>query len=423
MADAQQKIEVTENSNKFQDDIRKNVTKHKSKYAVGMLALVFILGNYFSDASAEDKAENAAPAAPKIEVTTLKTENIRSWKEFSGRLEAVDRVQVRPRVGGTITKILFTDGQIVKAGDPLIIIDVRPYAAALNNAEANLASAKAQEQLAGTELGRSKKLIEKFAISQSAFDASNSGYKVSAAAIKSAEAAYTQAKLNLEYANITAPISGKISRAEFTVGNVIEVGGAAPVLTTIVSNDKLYAEFDVDEESYVSLFGKVKAGEEMPVELLLAGQTEASHKGKLYAFDNQINSESGTIRARAIFDNPEGILVPGMFAKVRLGTASKVEQLLVDEKSVGTDQNKKFVYVVSPENKVTYREVKLGDSVNGKRVVLDGLKLGEKVMVNSLQRVMPDMVVEPVEAAIVVTPAPATTPVIPAKTPEEPAKK
>jgi hypothetical protein len=203
--------------------------------------------------------------------------------------------------------------------------------------------------------------------------------------------------LNVEYANITAPISGKISRAEITVGNVIEVGGSAPVLTTIVANEKLYAEFDVDEQSYVSLFDKSKAGEKMPVELILAGQTEPSHKGELYAFDNQINSESGTIRARAIFDNKDGILVPGMFAKVRLGTAEMQEKLLVDEKAVGTDQNKKFVYVINKENKVEYREVVLGDSVNGKRVVLEGLKAGEKVMVNSLLKVMPNMVVEPVE--------------------------
>ena len=211
--------------------------------------------------------------------------------------------------------------------------------------------------------------------------------------MKSAEAELTTAKLNLDYAHVTAPVSGVVSRAEITEGNVIEAGASAPVLTTIVSNDKLYAEFNVDEHTYINAKRQGAKGAAMPVVMSLAGDADVSYEGELYSFDNKLDLRSGTIRARAVFDNTDGALTPGMFAEIRLGAPSKEEVLVVSDKAVGTDQDKKFVYTVNAENVVEYREVKLGRAVSGGRVVLAGLEPGDRVVVNGLQRVRPNITV------------------------------
>lgn len=362
---------------------------------LGGLALLYITRAYDSTGALPPQAESV----PSVEVMTLHPQSVRIWSKFSGRLRAVDFVQVRPRVGGTITQMLFEEGAIVEKGDPLFVIDPRPFEAEFSSARAALETAQSQTTLAKSELRRAKGLVQKNVISQSRFDAAKNEYQVAMASINAAKARMKQASLDLEYAHIKAPVSGRISRAEITVGNVIESGLTAPVLTTIVSIDQLYAEFDVDEQTYIKT-RRQAAGGIMPVELSLTSDPSAVYRGVIHSFDNQLNTASGTIRARAIFDNKDGALVPGMFVTVRLGSPSEQSILLVSDRAVRTDQEKKYVYIVTPERKVAYREVKLGRVLEAQRVVLSGLKSGDQVLVNSLQRVRPDMEVQPVESTI-----------------------
>lgn len=354
---------------------------------------------YVSEAFASAESQAVESEIQKVEVVTMQVQKIRVWNEFSGRLEAIDHVDVRPRVGGTITQVLFEEGAVVEKGDPLFVIDPRPYKASLERAKATLQAAESEVRLAKAELKRAEGLVKKKVVSESRYDTANNAYKVALANVNVAKAELTQAKLNYEYAHIKAPVSGRVSRAEITVGNVIEAGANAPVLTSIVSTDKLYAEFDVDEQTYLKTVRGSKAGE-MPVVLSLPGDDGTTYQGVIHSFDNRLDTTSGTIRARAILDNTDGALVPGMYANIKLGSAQAEPTILVSEKAIGTDQSKKYVYVISEDNEVTYREVTLGRSVAGNRVVLGGIEAGEKVLVNSLQRVHPGAKVEPVDITL-----------------------
>lgn len=350
-----------------------------------------------TSAKAEAPMNGDAPIQ-QVDVINIQPKPIRVWNSFSGRITAVDNVQVRPRVGGTITKVLFEDGQVVEKGDPLFVIDTRPYESQVATAQAALASAKSQKDLAYSELLRAKKLLENKHISESLVDSRRRDFQVANSAIDSAKAALRRAELDLEYAHIAAPVSGQISRAEITEGNVIEAGPNAPVLTTIVSNDKFYAEFDVDEQTYINSVRSMRSGE-MPVEMRLNSAGEVSYKGVIDSFDNRLDTTSGTIRARAIFTNDDGALLPGLYANIRLGSAGKERLILIPERAISTDQDKKFVYTLSANNIVEYREVKPGKSLEGKREILSGLSAGDVVMVNSLQRVRPGDKVKPFNSA------------------------
>ena len=378
------------------------ISTHRSVAAGLVLILIAATGtsvSYLSQATSLSADQpRDAPQIPSVEVMTVQPQSIRFWNEFSGRLRAIDYVEVRPRVGGTITHVLFEEGAIVSKDDPLFVIDPRPFQAEFASARAAMETAQSETVLAKQELKRAEGLVKKNAISQSRYDAAKNDYQVAMASINAAKARMRRAYLDLEYAHIKAPVSGRISRAEITAGNVIDAGSTAPVLATIVSIDRLYAEFDVDEQTYINT-RRQASKETMPVELTLPSDTSVVYQGFLHSFDNQLNSASGTIRVRAIFPNKDGALVPGMFATVRLGSPSKQSALLVSDRAVRTDQDKKYVYVVTPEGKVAYREVQLGQAFNGQRVVLSGLEPGEQVLVNSLQRVRPDMEVQPVEAA------------------------
>lgn len=322
-------------------------------------------------------------AAP-VSVAEVLERNVQQWHEFSGRLVAVDQVDIRPRVSGTIDAIHFKNGAQVNAGDMLFTIDPKPY-------EAALAAASARASLAEAELRRAQKLLAEKAIPQREYD-----QRKNDAAI--ARADLTTATLNLQYTKITSPISGKVGRAEITQGNLVESGGGAPVLTTVVSNSPIYADFEVDEATYLEYIratGAAMDSSKMPVAMALAGDTDFPHQGSIESFDNKLNNMSGTIRVRASFPNNEGKLVPGLFARIRLGDAGDSKALLITDRAIGTDQNKKFVLVVGAENKVEYREVKLGNLADGLRIVSDGLKPGEKIVVNGLQRARPGMPVVP----------------------------
>ena len=294
--------------------------------------------------------------------------------------------------------MLFEEGAIVEKGDLLFVIDRRPYEAEVASALAALQSAKSQARLAKLELERTEGLVHEKAVSISRYDVTKNDFQVALASIIPPKPGLKQAYLDLDYAHINAPVSGRISRAEITVGNVIEAGPNAPVLSTIVSIDKLYAEFDVDEQTYLKSM-RQPSEKLMPVELAMPGDTSVVYQGKLHSFDNRLDTTSGTIRARAIFENKDGALIPGMYANVRLGSPGLQSTILINHRAVRTDQDKKYVYVVTPENKVTYREVNLGPSLDGHRVVHSGLEIGEQVLVNSLQRVQPDTVVQPVDVS------------------------
>ena len=339
----------------------------------------------------------AAPALAKVEVETVARDQARTWVEFSGRLAPVDFVAIRPRVGGAIVRVHFTEGAVVKAGDPLFTIDPRPYAAAVAGAEARLAEARSALRLASAEHRRNGRLIDKRLISQSRYDNSENAFRVAGASVKAARAALSQARLNLEYAHIKAPVGGRIGRAEITVGNVIEAGQGAPVLAAIVSSDRFYAEFDIDEQTYLRTLRTMVAGQAPPVALKLQGEEGELCRGVLHAFDNRLDITSGTIRARALFVSEEGGLVAGMYAKILLGSPGPETLLLVPERAIGTNQDQKFVFTVGIDGTVAYRTVRPGRSVEGRREVLAGLAPGEQVVVGGLHRIHAGMAVRPVE--------------------------
>jgi multidrug efflux system membrane fusion protein len=367
-----------------------NVRRRRSLLA-GAAALVVLGGGWFAihHAAPADATPVAAvtPAVP-VSVITARPRNVRIWSDFSGKLDAVDYAEVRPEVAGRITEIRFKDGQTVKAGDILFVIDPRPYHAAVAKAAADLASARTNAALAKTNLARAENLKQAGAIALQSYDQSANSSAVAGAAVQAAEAALAQAQLDVDHAYVKAPISGRISRAEITLGNLVQVATGAPLLTSIVSGDGIYADFDVDEQTYLRTIRGTQADHKIPVQLTLAGDTGHTYNGVIESFDNRISTGTGSIRARARFDNADGALVPGMFASVRLASADNDAVMLVPERAIGTDQSKKFLYVVA-NGKAAFQEVALGDSVDGQRVVLSGLKPGTQVIVDGIQHIAP----------------------------------
>lgn len=376
--------------------VRKKLFNFRTLPLVLAALLSTASGLYYTTGARADNDAQAAPPAPSVEVTELVPTEIRTWTRFSGRLTPVESAEIKPLVGGTIQQVLFQEGQKVQQGDPLFVIDPRPHEAALQHAEAELATAHSRERLARDELERARQLYEGKLISHSIFDSATSDHQVATANVQRAESAVKQARLNLEYAHIRAPITGRAGRAELTVGNVVGAGAGAPVLTTIVADDRLYAEFNVDEQTYIRSVRSIQQQEEMPVELTLAGDETHIYRGHIHAFDNRLDVASGTIRARAIFTNTDGALTPGMYANISLGSASTQPALLVPDRAVGTNQNRKYVYVVDGQNTVQYREVTLGNHFQAHRVVLSGVEAGERIAVNSLSHLRPSAVVNPV---------------------------
>lgn len=370
----------------------------------GLGAAMLAAGIVASMALSDTRAAAPAAAPPPTEVTvqSLQPEDVRVWTSFSGRLKAVDEALVRPEVSGRIVEVKVRDGQTVRAGEVMFVIDPRPYEAAVARAKADLASARARAEFATTEYERAKGLIAAEAIPKSVHDQRGNEYRMAQAAVLAADAALRQAGINLDYAYVKAPIAGRISRAELTVGNLVQPGPNAPVLTRIVSNEGIYADFEVDEQSYVRSIRNhadtQSKEQQIPVDMRLQGDTEHVYKGKIYTFDNSIDVNSGTIRARARFANKDGALVPGMFVSISLAGSGDTRALLVPDVAIGTDQSKKFVFVVGAENKVVYREVSLGAGVDGRHIVLGGLSAGDRVVTKGLQFVRPDMVVAPKEA-------------------------
>ena len=364
-----------------------------SKKSVIITVAVLVIGYYGYGKFMPQGGGGWGGGAPPVSVAKVVDRKIRQWHEFSGRLVAVNQVDVRPRVSGVIDRVHFEDGAQVNRGDVLFTIDPRPFAAEVTRTEGLLGSAAAQLALTKAEIARAEKLIREKAIPQHEYDQHRNDYNVAEANVKSAQAALEVAKLNLEYALVKAPISGRVSRAEITVGNLVEAGNNAPVLTTIIPSDQIYADFDIDEATFLQYAHAgvtgINEASKIPVMMALNGEESAGHNGHVESFDNRLNTSSGTIRVRGIFDNKDGMLVPGLFARVQIGGATEADAILITDKAIGTDQNKKFVYVVGDDNKVAYREIALGQSSDdGLRIVASGLKTDDKIVVSGLQRIM-----------------------------------
>ena len=341
----------------------------------------------------------AAPPPPAVTAAPAIGRTVNEWDEFTGRIEAVGYVQVRPRVSGFIEKVTFTEGKEVKEGDVLFLIDPREYRDALDRAEAELTRAKTQATLAKSEAERAEPLVAENAISREEYDARVSGSAQANAAIQAAEAAVRTAKLNLEWTRVRAPISGRISRAEVTAGNVVQGGAPEPtLLTTIVSMDPVYVYFEGDEQAYLRYNQLARDGTRQssrvarnPVRMGLANEQGYPHTGYVDFVDNQLNPNTGTIRARAVFGNKDRFFTPGLFARIQLLGSGKFDAVLVQDGAVGTDQDRKFVYVLKPDSTVEYRSVELGRIVDGMRVIRKGVVPDELVVINGLQRIRPGM--------------------------------
>ncbi len=356
----------------------------------------------FQSPSAQATAGAAQPPAVPVSVAAVLQQDISLWDEFSGRLEAVQRVDIRPRVSGAVQSVHFREGSLVKQGDLLITVDPAPYAAEVDRAEAQVAAAQARVSYTRSEMERATRLLQESAIAQREHDERQNAQREADANLRAAQAALQTARLNLSYTQVRSPVAGRVGRIEVTVGNLVAAGPGAPVLTTLVSVSPIYASFDADEQIVAKALQELSSGssartliERIPVQMGMGTAGNTPHVGKLQLIDNQVDAKSGTVRVRAVFDNADGALMPGQFARIRMGQSRSSQAILINERAVGTDQNKKFVLVVGEGNKAEYREITLGAPVEGLRVVTSGLKAGETIIVNGLQRVRPGAVVAP----------------------------
>jgi RND family efflux transporter MFP subunit len=345
-----------------------------------------------SGCARNEAAQHQAAPPPQVTVAAALSRKVTEFDEFTGRFEAVERVEVRPRVSGYISSVNFTDGNEVKKGDVLFVIDPRPYVAERDKARAQLAQTRSQLALAKSERERATKLLGQHAISQEEFDTRAAGNEQAQASVAAAQAALDSAELNLEFTRVTAPIAGRISRALVTSGNFVANGQT--LLTTLVSLDPIYVTFDGDEQAYLR-YSKLAHDAQSartarnPVVVGLANESGYPHQGAVVFMDNALDPATGTIHSRALLDNHERLFTPGLFARVRLLDSTQRQAVLVNDSAIGTDQTVRYVLVVGAGSKVEYRPVQLGPFIDGLRVVQSGLTAGETIVVNGLQRVRP----------------------------------
>jgi RND family efflux transporter MFP subunit len=349
---------------------------------------------------ANDAPAAAAPPAPAVTTAVVATHELNDWAEFTGRLEAVENVAVRPRVGGYVETVTFTEGTRVAQGDLLFQIDARPFRAEVERLTAERDRARAELNLARSYRERAERLLAQNATSREEFEQVDSDAAVAAATLAAATAELEAAQLDLSFTRVTAPIAGRVSRAIVTAGNLVD---GSTVLTSVVSDSPVYAYFDVDEQTYLQHLrtGAATDGSASSVvHVGLVNEEGHPHAARLDFVDNQVDPEHGTIRARAVLDNADGLYTPGLFVRVRLMSRHSFRAALVDDRAIGTDLGRKFVFVVDAANTVQYRAVVTGRSVDGLRVVRDGLTAGDVVIVNGLQRVRPGVTVSPTEVAM-----------------------
>ena len=361
--------------------------------AVAATAVLAVLPGCDSSATPD-----ATPPPPAVSVAEVVMRDVTYWDEFTGRVEAAETVDLRARVSGYIERVDFVEGGKVEKGDVLFTIDARPYQAALEHARAELARAETQAELARTELARAGRLAESRAISAEEYDQRRAAARAAEAHVRAARAAVETAALDLEFTRVRAPISGKAGRAMVTAGNLAQAD--ATLLTTIVSLDPVHVYFDGDERAYLRYQAMERNGERSngahPVHVALAGDRDFPHEGVLDFMDNHLDPNTGTIRGRALLSNHEGVFTPGLFARVRLPGSGTFRALLVDDKAILTDQDRKYVYVLGEDSRALRRDVRIGRMVEGLRVVESGLEPKDRVLVHGVQRVFfPGMPVQP----------------------------
>jgi membrane fusion protein, multidrug efflux system len=362
--------------------------------AVAVVAIAAVL-----TACSNSQAEAPSPPPPpEVDAAQVVTKSVRPWDEFTGRIAAIGAVDIRPRVSGYIDRIAFKEGDMVKAGDLLFVIDPRPYRATYDSAMAQLERARASAQLAEAQNKRAESLIKTGAISIDTYDTRGAALGQTSADVHAAEAALATAKLNLDFTEVRAPIAGRVSRALLTLGNLVQADQT--VLTSVVSQDPVYVYFQPDEQSFLRYCELARRGEransDNPVRVGLASETGFPHSGTVNFVNNQVDAATGTINVRATVPNPDGVFVPGLYARVQLEGRAEYMAMLIDDKAVMTDQDRKYVYVLGPEDKAKRKDVVLGSIHDGLRVVQSGLDANDKVIVAGLQKIFaPDSKVKP----------------------------
>jgi RND family efflux transporter MFP subunit len=392
---------------------------------VGMAAIGACAALAVGGCGNSGRGAQTAPPPPQVSVAKVLERRVKDWDEFTGRLQAVETVEIRPRVSGYIDRIAFTEGGQVKRGDLLFVIDPRPYQAETDRAAADLKRYKTSLDLARIELARVQRLKDSGAVSEEELDERKSTVAQAEANSAGAAAALEAATLNLNFTRVTSPIAGRVSRAEVTRGNLVTGGtNGGTLLTSVVSMDPMYLYFEGDEQAYLRYGQMARNGERPssrdsanPVRVGLANEDGFPHTGKVDFVDNQLNPQTGTIRARAVLDNKDGVYTPGMFARVQLLGSSEYSAILIDDRAVNTDQNQKYVFVLGANNQVEYRRIKLGRVIDGLRIVREGLKAGDVIVVNGAQRAHPGITVTPQTVTMGADAATAGTAPAPAKSP------
>jgi len=352
-----------------------------------------------SGCGGEQAGDGQALPPPEVSVAQVLSRPVQQWDEYTGRVSAIDTIELRARVSGYVERFAYQEGQEVKQGDLLFLIDQRPYRMALDNAQAQLDRAREAKQLASMRDKSARLLIEAEAISQEELDMRSTTLKQSIADIDAAKAVVANAKLQLEFTEVRAPIAGKTSRARITAGNLAVADQT--ILTTIVSQDPMYVYFDVDENSYLRYGEQERDSGDEPagtsVRVGLANEEGYPHAGTINFFDNQVNADAGTIRVRAVLPNADRIFTPGLFVRVQFASDRKENVLLIDDKAVMTDQDRKYVYVVGKDNKIQRKDIVPGRMAEGLRVIQSGLAPDDKVVVAGQQKIHPGVLVKPNE--------------------------
>jgi membrane fusion protein, multidrug efflux system len=376
----------------------------KKQWMLVPLIAAGVLGSWVLLHGSNSQAQTPAGGAPpEVTVAQALSRKVSDSAEFTGRLQAVNTVQVQPRVGGFVESVQFQEGALVHKGDVLFQLDARPYQAEVDRLSANQAQAKAELSLAETNQRRAEMLLAQHAIAQQEADRQATTAQSARAQLGAAAAALAAARLNLDFTQVRSPIEGRVSNARVTPGNLVT---SSDVLTSVVSVNPVYVYFDVDEQTWLKLdhlrsaAGKAGRSARIEAAMGLADEPGHPHEGRLDFVDNQLHTGSGTMRLRAVFDNADGLYTPGLYARVQLQSGQARSRVLVDDRAIGTDLGNQFVYVVGKDHKVQYRKVDTGALFHGLRVIESGLDANDVVIVNGLQRVRPGAEVNPQKVAM-----------------------
>jgi multidrug efflux system membrane fusion protein len=383
-------------------------TRRERLAPIAALALAALLPIAIAACTSEAAAPAGAPPPPDVSVATVLSKEVRQWDDFTGRVAAVETVELRPRVSGYVERVAYREGQDIRKGDLLFVIDQRPYRAALDQALAGLERARAEQRLAETQDRRAQTLIDAKAISREEFEIRKAASSQGNAGVRAAEAAVAAARLDLTFTRVVSPIDGRAGRALVTEGNLAQAD--ATLLTTVVSQDPMYVYFESDEQSFLRYGALARKGERdgvrNPVRIGLADEDGYPHAGAVDFIDNQVDAKTGTIRARAVVPNPDRVFTPGLFARVQLQGSGRFKAMLVDDKAVLTDQDRKYVYVLGPHDTAVRKDIVAGRMIDGLRVVESGLSPTDKVIVHGVQKVfMPGMPVSPKTVVMGTAPA------------------